>query len=288
MITFHLAAHSNLPPYVQIVEQVRQALLNGVLRPGDRLPTVKEVVGSARDQPEHGAQGLSRPRTPGPGRGPARRRDVRDAPPGRAAAERAGRAPSALLTTWVARASALAGLADADIESMVRAVLAGEHQRGDRMTTAPTGAAIVAEGLGKRYGSKWALRDCTFAVPAGPGGAAWSAANGAGKTTLLRLLAGLSRPTAGRAEVRSGAAGQRRVPRRDRLPGAGRLRCTAVERRGPPADGRAPEPGAGTTRRLGTRLTRCGSRSIRRSGRCPAASALRWLSRSRSPSGRGC
>jgi ABC-2 type transport system ATP-binding protein len=60
--------------------------------------------------------------------------------------------------------------------------------------------AIVAEGLGKRYGSKWALRDCTFALPAGRI-CGLVGANGAGKTTLLKLLTGLSRPTVGRAEV---------------------------------------------------------------------------------------
>ena len=60
--------------------------------------------------------------------------------------------------------------------------------------------AIVTEGLGKRYGSKWALRDCTFTVPAGRV-CGLVGANGAGKTTLLRMLAGLSRPTTGRAEV---------------------------------------------------------------------------------------
>ena len=43
-MTFHLSAHSSAPAYVQLVQQVRQALLSGVLRPGDRLPTVKEVV----------------------------------------------------------------------------------------------------------------------------------------------------------------------------------------------------------------------------------------------------
>jgi ABC-2 type transport system ATP-binding protein len=60
--------------------------------------------------------------------------------------------------------------------------------------------AITADGLGKRYGQKWALRDCTLAVPAGRI-CGLVGANGAGKTTLLRLLAGLSRPSAGRAEV---------------------------------------------------------------------------------------
>ena len=61
-------------------------------------------------------------------------------------------------------------------------------------------SAIRTEGLGKRYGAKWALRDCSFAVPEGRV-CGLVGANGAGKTTLLRLLAGLSRPTTGRAEV---------------------------------------------------------------------------------------
>ena len=60
--------------------------------------------------------------------------------------------------------------------------------------------AIVTNGLGKRYGAKWALRDCTFEVPQGRV-CGLVGANGAGKTTLLKLLAGLSRPSEGRAEV---------------------------------------------------------------------------------------
>ncbi|HKC27392.1 MAG TPA: ABC transporter ATP-binding protein, partial [Jatrophihabitans sp.] len=54
--------------------------------------------------------------------------------------------------------------------------------------------------LGKRYGAKWALRENTFAIPQGRV-CGLVGANGAGKTTLLRMLAGLSRPSAGRAEV---------------------------------------------------------------------------------------
>ena len=122
MITFHLAAHSNLAPYLQIVEQVRQALLNGVLRPGDRLPTVKEVVGSLAINPNtvlkayrdlereglvEGRQGVGTFVT---------RRPAGPPPNEQAALKRA-------LTTWVVKAQR-AGLADADIESMVRGVLA--------------------------------------------------------------------------------------------------------------------------------------------------------------------
>jgi GntR family transcriptional regulator len=44
VIAFHLDAHSGVAPYLQIVGQVRQALLLGLLSEGDQLPTVKEVV----------------------------------------------------------------------------------------------------------------------------------------------------------------------------------------------------------------------------------------------------
>lgn len=44
MIEFHLNTRSGVSPYLQIVHQVRQALRLGLLREGDQLPTVKEVV----------------------------------------------------------------------------------------------------------------------------------------------------------------------------------------------------------------------------------------------------
>jgi ABC-2 type transport system ATP-binding protein len=60
--------------------------------------------------------------------------------------------------------------------------------------------AIETSGLGKRFGSTWALQDCTLAVPPGRV-TALVGANGAGKTTLLRLLVGLAAPSAGSASV---------------------------------------------------------------------------------------
>ena len=45
MIEFHLDGRSGVPTYLQLVQQVRQAVRLGILRPGDQLPTVKEVVG---------------------------------------------------------------------------------------------------------------------------------------------------------------------------------------------------------------------------------------------------
>ncbi len=44
MIEFHLDSRSGVSPYMQIVQQVRQALRLGLLNGGEQLPTVKEVV----------------------------------------------------------------------------------------------------------------------------------------------------------------------------------------------------------------------------------------------------
>ncbi|HZS30256.1 MAG TPA: ABC transporter ATP-binding protein [Gaiellaceae bacterium] len=61
-------------------------------------------------------------------------------------------------------------------------------------------AALVTDGLGKRYGSQWALRDCTLEIPRGSV-TALVGPNGAGKTTLLRMAVGLTRPSAGSVRV---------------------------------------------------------------------------------------
>jgi ABC-2 type transport system ATP-binding protein len=62
---------------------------------------------------------------------------------------------------------------------------------------------IETSGLGKRYGSSWALRECTLAIPAGHV-AALVGPNGAGKTTLLNLAVGLAEPSAGTVTVLGG------------------------------------------------------------------------------------
>jgi ABC-2 type transport system ATP-binding protein len=62
---------------------------------------------------------------------------------------------------------------------------------------------IEASGLGKRYGSTQALRDCSLAIPAGHV-AALVGPNGAGKSTLLNLAVGLSAPSEGGLTVLGG------------------------------------------------------------------------------------
>src|SRR3954452_25477906 len=44
VIEFHLDTRSGVSPYLQLVQQVRQAMRLGWLREGDQLPTVKNVV----------------------------------------------------------------------------------------------------------------------------------------------------------------------------------------------------------------------------------------------------
>ncbi|MFI1422073.1 GntR family transcriptional regulator [Streptomyces sp. NPDC020731] len=44
VIEFHLNSRSGLSPYQQLVQQVKHALRLGLLKEGDRLPTVKDVA----------------------------------------------------------------------------------------------------------------------------------------------------------------------------------------------------------------------------------------------------
>lgn len=59
---------------------------------------------------------------------------------------------------------------------------------------------VQTDKLGKKYGSFWALKDCTITVPKGSI-TALVGPNGAGKTTLLKLLVGLSSPSSGTATI---------------------------------------------------------------------------------------
>ncbi|WP_342748638.1 ATP-binding cassette domain-containing protein [Nonomuraea indica] len=62
---------------------------------------------------------------------------------------------------------------------------------------------LQAQGLGKKYGKRWALRECTIDIPAGHV-VGLVGPNGAGKTTLLKLASGQLEPTAGDITVLGG------------------------------------------------------------------------------------
>ncbi|HEU4914689.1 MAG TPA: ABC transporter ATP-binding protein [Candidatus Saccharimonadales bacterium] len=68
------------------------------------------------------------------------------------------------------------------------------------MNALDTNIAVQTEGLGKRYGTYWALQDCNITVPT-ESITALVGPNGAGKSTLLKLLANLSSKNAGTSLV---------------------------------------------------------------------------------------
>src|SRR5580658_10291627 len=71
VIEFHLDTRSGLSPYLQLIQQVKQALRLGLLSEGDQLPTVKDVVARLAINPntvlkaykelEHGGLVAARP-----------------------------------------------------------------------------------------------------------------------------------------------------------------------------------------------------------------------------------
>jgi GntR family transcriptional regulator len=51
VIEFHLDGRSGVAPYMQLIQQVRQAMRLGLLTEGDQLPTVKDVVAKVAINP---------------------------------------------------------------------------------------------------------------------------------------------------------------------------------------------------------------------------------------------
>ena len=118
MIEFHLEARSGVAPYLQIVQQVRQALLLGLLSEGDKLPTVKEVVGRIAINPNTVSKAYRELEHLGlvaakPGVGTFITRSLGQA----SLAEHAPLQQE--LRAWLARARA-AGVTDAGIEALFR------------------------------------------------------------------------------------------------------------------------------------------------------------------------
>ena len=64
-------------------------------------------------------------------------------------------------------------------------------------------SVVETAGLGKKYGRRWALQDCSLTVPEGRV-VGLVGPNGTGKTTFLHLAVGLLTPTAGTITVLGG------------------------------------------------------------------------------------
>jgi ABC-2 type transport system ATP-binding protein len=71
-------------------------------------------------------------------------------------------------------------------------------------------AVIDTAGLGKRFGRKWALSDCTLSIPEGRV-VGLVGPNGAGKSTLLHVAVGLLTPDAGTISILGGRPADQHV-----------------------------------------------------------------------------
>lgn len=129
MLDLRIDPRNGLPPYAQLVQQIKQALRLGWLQPGDKLPTAHEVAATVAINPntvqkaykelEH--EGLIAGR---PGQGTFVQRSLSQTTP--ASLSALGRR----LTRWIEAARA-AGLDDHGIMDLVRATMA---QSGTRET----------------------------------------------------------------------------------------------------------------------------------------------------------
>jgi len=126
-IEFRLDRRSGVPTYRQLVDQVRQALRLGLLRPGDQLPTVRDVVKQIAINPntvhrayrelEH--QGLTEGR---PGSGTFIRRSLSRMPDEQPELQRS-------LDVWI-QAARKAGLGDEAINALVAEAMRSNKKKG--------------------------------------------------------------------------------------------------------------------------------------------------------------
>ncbi|WP_329416603.1 GntR family transcriptional regulator [Streptomyces sp. NBC_00704] len=140
-VEYRIDRRSGVPAFQQIVQQTKQALRLGVLVPGDRLPTAKDVAETSAVNPnttlkayrELEREGLVEPR---PGQGTFVRRTLGRPETG---------TDSPLygeLVAWMAKA-AEAGLEQEDVAALVASALEKQYATGATAVTGVTGVTGV-------------------------------------------------------------------------------------------------------------------------------------------------
>ena len=141
MVEYRIDRRSGVATYLQIVQQTKQALRLGLLEPGDKLPTAREVVEATAINPntvlkayrELEREGLVEPR---PGQGTFVRRTL--------ARPSAGTDSPlyAELVAWMAKAAG-AGLEQEDVAALVTSAMEKQYAAG---TTAATTTGFTTTG----------------------------------------------------------------------------------------------------------------------------------------------
>ena len=122
MFRFRLDGSSGVPPYLQLVHQVRQSLLLGYLRQGDRLPTVKEVAVDLAINPNTVVKAYRQLEYEGLAAGrPGQGTFITGAPAESSLSAEAGRTLRRSLRRWLAEAEQ-AGLSEDAITALIAAV----------------------------------------------------------------------------------------------------------------------------------------------------------------------
>ncbi len=203
MLLVNLDARDARPLYLQIMDEVRRALVVGTLRADDPVPSVRELAAQLVVNPRTVLQAYQELEREGVlyvrrGQGTFIAPDVR--------ADRHG------LARDVAKRALLdarrSGLSVEELIKTIRKVAAEEEEepflpastakrgRGEMSG----GDAVATHALSKRYGRETALDGVNLRVP---DGAVYVlvGANGAGKSTTLKVLMNLERADAGTAEI---------------------------------------------------------------------------------------
>ncbi len=138
IVVYRIDRRSGVPAFQQIVQQTKQALRLGVLVPGDRLPTAKEVAEVSTVNPnttlkayrELEREGLVEPR---PGQGTFVRRTL--------ARPSAGTDSPlyAELVTWMSKAAG-AGLEQEDVAALVASAMEKQYAAGNVTVPTATGS----------------------------------------------------------------------------------------------------------------------------------------------------
>ncbi|MFC4463870.1 GntR family transcriptional regulator [Streptomyces xiangluensis] len=141
IMEYRIDRRSGVPPFQQIVQQTKQALRLGVLVPGDRLPTAKEVAATSTVNPnttlkayrELEREGLVEPR---PGQGTFVRRTL-----GRP--ETGTDSPLYVeLVAWMSKAAG-AGLEQEEVAALVASAMEKQYAAGNVAATGSTGATTT-------------------------------------------------------------------------------------------------------------------------------------------------